>query len=67
MGKEMQIPKFPPEIYVRIALNNLVTYSVYFLSHPFAKALKEAVEKKLEPLVEEERKRAQAEQSTKNE
>lgn len=33
--------------------------------HPFAKALKEAVEKKLEPLVEEERKRAQAEQSTK--
>jgi hypothetical protein len=33
--------------------------------HPFAKALKEAVEKGLEPLVEEERKRAQAEQSSK--
>ncbi|MGO8767024.1 MAG: hypothetical protein ACLQSR_18050 [Limisphaerales bacterium] len=33
--------------------------------HPFAKALKEAIENQLEPLVEEERKRAQAEQSTK--
>ncbi len=32
--------------------------------HPFARALKEAVEAKLEPLVEEERKRAQAEQSS---
>lgn len=32
--------------------------------HPFAKALKEAVEKRIEPLVEEERKRAQAEQSS---
>jgi hypothetical protein len=30
--------------------------------HPFAKALKDAVEKRLEPIVEEERRRAQAEE-----
>jgi len=32
IAKEMQFPKFPPEIYGRIALNDLVTYAVYFLS-----------------------------------
>ena len=28
----IQFPKFPSEIYDRIALNDLVTYAVYFLS-----------------------------------
>jgi hypothetical protein len=32
IAKEIHFPKFPPEIYGRIALNDLVTYSVYFLS-----------------------------------
>ncbi len=32
IAKEIQFPKFPPDIYVRIALNDLVTYAVYFLS-----------------------------------
>jgi hypothetical protein len=32
IAKEIQIPKFSPDIYGRIALNDLVTYSVYFLS-----------------------------------
>lgn len=30
--KEIQFPKFSHEIYGRIALNDLVTYAVYFLS-----------------------------------
>lgn len=29
---DIQFPKFPAEIYERIALNDLVTYAVYFLS-----------------------------------
>jgi len=29
---ETQFPTFAPEIYGRIALNELVTYAVYFLS-----------------------------------
>ncbi len=32
IAKEIQFPKFPTEIYGRIALNDLVTYAVYFLS-----------------------------------
>ncbi|MGD0253012.1 MAG: hypothetical protein ABSC01_09990 [Verrucomicrobiota bacterium] len=32
IAKEIQIPKFPPDIYSRIALNDLVTYAVFFLS-----------------------------------
>jgi hypothetical protein len=32
IAKEIQIPKFSPDIYSRIALNDLVTFAVYFLS-----------------------------------
>jgi len=32
IASDLQFPKFPPEIYGRIALNDLVTYAVYFLS-----------------------------------
>ena len=32
IARGTQFPKFLPEIYGRIALNDLVTYSVYFLS-----------------------------------
>jgi len=32
IANEIQFPTFPPEIYGRIALNDLVTYAVYFLS-----------------------------------
>jgi len=32
IAKETQMPKFPPEVYGRIVLNDLVTYAVYFLS-----------------------------------
>jgi len=32
IAKEIQIPKFSPDIYGRIALNDLVTFAVYFLS-----------------------------------
>ncbi len=32
ISPETEIPKFLPEIYTPIALNDLVTYSVYFLS-----------------------------------
>jgi hypothetical protein len=32
IASDIQFPKFPPEIYGRIALNDLVTYAVYFLS-----------------------------------
>lgn len=29
---ETELPKFSPEIYGRIAMNDLVTYAVFFLS-----------------------------------
>jgi hypothetical protein len=32
IASDIQFPKFSPEIYGRIALNDLVTYAVYFLS-----------------------------------
>ena len=32
MWAEQDFPKFDPDIYTRIAMNNLVTYAVYFLS-----------------------------------
>jgi len=32
IANETELPKFPPELYGRIALNDLVTFAVYFLS-----------------------------------
>jgi len=32
IAKEIEFPRFSSEIYDRIALNDLVTYAVYFLS-----------------------------------
>ena len=36
-ASETELPKYLPDVYGRIALNELVTYSVYYLAQKEAK------------------------------